>query len=78
VKSDEEIANGLMDQILVQAKEIIQLTAELERRQGRERKAFVAGYNTVNSDADSDLEQAWQQYRCRDDSDFATVTDGLR
>ena len=42
----------------------------------RERKAFLAGYKEGFSDfltMDEDVERAWQQYRCQDETDWRAV-----
>ena len=54
------------------------LMCQLERANARERKAFAAGMialvdhvaGALEKAADIDPEQAWQQYRCQDDSDW--------
>lgn len=43
--------------------EIKRLGVLLEDRDVAEFNAFLAGYNTVNSDADSDLDKSWEKYR---------------
>ena len=47
---------------------------KLRTASAEHRSAFEAGYNAVNTDADCDLEKAWQQYRCKDDSGFSAVS----
>jgi len=45
----------------------------------KEREAFLAGYEAGLSDArtdDEDNEQAWQQYRCQDDTDWKPTSGG--
>ena len=55
------------------------LTAEIRKANAREREAFMAGFTgrTLASFTGRanmpDIEQAWQQYRCRDDTDWKSV-----
>ena len=51
--------------------EIERLQAKIKIANTRERKAFIAGANAVINDVD--IEQVWQEYRSKDDSDWAVV-----
>jgi len=54
------------------------LTEQLRAANARERPAFEAGYEAGGDDCrtgDEDREQAWQQYRCQDDSDWKASTE---
>jgi len=55
------------------AKKLLEAADALEQSQGREQQAFMAGINAVMNSMDVDEEQAWQQYRCQDDTDFRAV-----
>lgn len=46
------------------------LWRELQKSQGHEQQAFIAGIAAVMNNMDVDEEQAWQQYRCQDETDF--------
>ena len=55
------------------------LEAELKQANARERKAFIAGWNGGLCAGNTDEEQAWQQYRCQNNSDWAALkTDDLQ
>ena len=64
-------------------KERDELAAALEQANAREREAFMAGIEIFAKHVspsraslmDWDDEQAWQQYRCQDDTDWKTVDD---
>lgn len=61
-------------------RKIAMLLAEVKAANARERKAFMAGvdYGFTESASD-DWEQAWQQYRCQDDTDWkATVSTQIK
>ncbi len=63
----KEIANTLQS-----------LSAEVTAANARERPAFVAGWNAALhiKDCDSDdIERAWQQYRCQDETDWKAVSE---
>lgn len=52
------------------------LEADLKKANARERPAFEAGLDAgvdVNYFNCQDKEQAWQQYRCQDDTDWKSV-----
>ena len=55
------------------------LTAEIRKANAREREAFMAGFTSRTLASFTgranmpDIEQAWQQYRCRDDTDWKSV-----
>ncbi len=58
-------------------KEVERLSSEVSTANARERKAFMAGIEAVQHGADfHDEEEAWQKYRCQDDSDWAVVSEG--
>ena len=58
------------------ANELSRLSCENERANARERKAFMAGVEAVQHGADfHDEEEAWQQYRCRDETDWKVVSE---
>ena len=46
------------------------LTLEIEHWKSEQRRAFMAGRESVYN---FDAEQAWQQYRCQDPADFQAV-----
>ena len=61
-----------------QADRLAKLLAELAAANARERPAFEAGYREGLAEAwieDGDVEQAWQQYRCQDDTDWKVVSE---
>ena len=70
------------DRQLVRAlAEIDGLRNEITDANARERPAFMAGFKAATTTPPGmfghDEEQAWQQYRCQDDSDWkATVSTG--
>lgn len=48
----------------------------LEQANARERPAFMAGYEYADvNNTTADAEQAWQEYRCQDDTDWKAVED---
>ena len=49
--------------------------SEVTTANARERPTFIAGANAVMNDQDVDIEQAWQQYRCQDDTDWKVVSE---
>lgn len=51
--------------------EIKRLKEKLLKANARERSAFFAGFKDGRNHPD--IEQAWQQYRCLDDTDWATA-----
>jgi hypothetical protein len=57
------------------AGELSILTTEVSAANARERPAFMAGWGYRYVHKSDDLEQAWQQYRCQDDSDWKAVDD---
>lgn len=53
------------------------LLTNVKTANARERPAFYAGYREGLADAwteDDDAEQAWQQYRCQDETDWKVVS----
>ena len=52
--------------------EIDRLTTELKNANARERKAFMTAckIRSITPIAEWDEEEAWQQYRCQDDTDW--------
>ena len=74
-KTDALYSQSLEDQVVVDTSIIKAKNAEIERltnevtiANGRERQAFITGYK-CGADPE-DLEHAWQQYRCQDDTDW--------
>ena len=63
----QEIAKG--------AEDVERLRAALRDANARERSAFMAGhFEGGQFGSDGDKEQAWQQYRCQDDTDLAALS----
>ena len=70
-----------MSKLIEAYAEIGRLTAVLKISNVRERRAFMAGLESAimyDELGDLDAEQEWQQYRCQDDSDWASVSLGQR
>ena len=74
-------ADHWKNQLYEKDQEIERLSAEVSAANARERPAFMAGFQSgyeagepCTTIEQEDYEQAWQQYRCQDDSDWK-VTD---
>lgn len=52
----------------------LRLTTEVRKANAREELAFFAGAHALICDPTVDIVQAWQQYRCQDDSDWKAVS----
>ena len=58
--------------------EVRTLTAQVTAANARERPAFMAGLEAAfewNGIETLDYEQAWQQYRCQDETDWKVVSE---
>ena len=75
--------HGVQMSLAPTAGAILQEAADaLEQANARERPAFEAGLLAGAAKAplyidDFDIEQAWQHYRCQDDTDWKTVDDEI-